>query len=173
MEGEIPTSGDERLKDRASRFDGRGGRPEVRQESFRPDSETDWDYVRQTMSLLVAKEGFPTTLDDLSVDSFTASRLRRTDYASVLTIWQKPDGARFHPGVVGLIEESLAGRDPSVSIDEGVIRIVLNVADDSFHSQLEVELYALRLSLMIDGLPRVVVGRYRNFPTEGDRTRTT
>ena len=119
------------------------------------------------MDLLVAKEGLPTAITDLSVDEFTAARLRKTDHAGVLTIWQKPNGADFHPALLQQIGASLEGRDPSVASGEGVMRILMNVADGSFQTRLEVGLYVLRLSILIGGLPRVVVGRYRHLPDEG------
>jgi hypothetical protein len=143
-------------------------RPPSRDE-FLPDDLTDWPYVRETLRLLLERDGMPTQLDDLSVDEFTEARLRNSDYSCVINIWRKPSGAHFHPAIKPVIEVALAGRDPEVYLDDELLTIYLNVADDGFNTKAVTEFFGLRLALILDGLPRVVVGRYRNFDLGDDK----
>jgi hypothetical protein len=167
MEGEPqPPSGDKRLSDRASHLTSHGEGRGVADDEFLPDDLTDWAYVRETLHLLLQRDGMPTQLDDLSVDPFTEARLRRSDFSCVIKIWRKPAGAEFHPAIKSAIVQALAGRDPEIYLDDELLTIYMNVADNGHDTHVETEFFGLRLALIIDGLPRVVVGRYRNFASE-------
>jgi hypothetical protein len=167
MEGESqPPSGDERLSDRASHLSPRGEGRRVADNEFLPDDLTDWAYVRETLRLLLERDGMPTQLDDLSVDEFTQARLRRSDFSCIIKIWRKPAGANFHPVIKSAISEALVGRDPEIYLDDELLTIYMNVADNGHGTHVETEFFGLRLALILDGLPRVVVGRYRNFAPE-------
>ncbi|TXK19119.1 hypothetical protein [Homoserinibacter sp. GY 40078] len=167
MEGEPrPPSGDERLSDRADHLTAHGESRGVADDDFRPDDVTDWSHVREIMRLARERDGVPVTLDDLSVDEFTERRIAKSDFAGVIKIWRRPEGAGFHPGIKREIELALNGRNPDVDVTSDPLTIQMNVADDSFETRWQVEFFGLHLALMLDGLPRVVVGRYRNFDSE-------
>ncbi len=154
------------MSNRANHTSAQGQRLEADDDVYRPDDATDWEYVRETLRLLVERDGMPAQLDDLSVDELSERRLTRSDFAGIIKIWRKPSGAEFHPAIGSHIATALRGRDPEIYTDSDPLTIYMNVEDESTDTKAAVEFFGLRLALILGGLPRVVVGRYRGFDSE-------